>query len=120
MSGRVLIVDDDDDIREVVALILADAGYTAAEARGGNEALVSLGNDPRPDLILLDLMMPDMNGWEFCGALARNPALASIPVVVMSGDSQIEQKSTTLCAAGWLAKPFDQAQLLSAVRRASS
>jgi CheY-like chemotaxis protein len=113
MSGRVLVIDDDNDIREVVALILEDAGYTATEADGGHAALALLRSGPPPDVILLDLMMPDMSGWDLCAELARDPMLAKIPVVVMSGDSRIQAKADTLAAAGYLAKPFDQAQLLS-------
>ena len=117
MTGLVLVVDDDPDIRDVVCAILEENGYATAEAEGGRAALASLRKGPRPDLILLDLMMPEMNGWDLCEELARDPKLAAIPVVVMSGDSHIEAETTTLTAAGHIAKPFDIPELLGAVRR---
>ncbi len=117
MSGRVLVVDDDDDIRDVVCAILEENGYATSGACGGRAALACLRQGPPPDVILLDLMMPEMNGWDVCEELARDPMLAAIPVVVMSGDSQIAAKSDSLTAAGHIAKPFDIPELLGAVRR---
>ena len=117
MSGRILLVDDDADIREVVAAILEDAGYEVVQAGGGAEALDRLGREPLPDLILLDLTMPGINGWKLSEELAQREGLAAIPVVVMSGDSMMASRGVELHAAGLLAKPFDEEQLLTIVAR---
>src|SRR5436190_10082583 len=83
--GRVLIVEDDADLREMMCLLLAYEGFDVEAARDGVEALERLRSAaPRPQLILLDLMMPRMDGWEFCRKLAGEPGLEKIPVVVLS------------------------------------
>ena len=82
--GRVLIVEDERDIREALAEALAYEGYDVAVAANGREALRALRGGPRPDVILLDLVMPEMSGWEFRQVQAHDPALAGIPVVVVS------------------------------------
>lgn len=83
--GRsVLIVDDDDAIREVVAEVLRDEGYGVLCAANGAQALDALGKGPLPNLILLDLMMPVMSGWELLEHLQENDRMSRIPVVVVS------------------------------------
>lgn len=84
LRGRVLIVEDERDIREALAEALAYEGYDVTVAANGREALRTLGDGPLPDVILLDLVMPEMSGWEFRQVQARDPALAGIPVVVVS------------------------------------
>src|SRR5579872_3793802 len=80
----VLIVDDDDAIREVVAEVLRDEGYGVVCAANGAQALEVLGVEPLPNLILLDLMMPVMSGWELLEHLQESDRMSSIPVVVVS------------------------------------
>jgi CheY-like chemotaxis protein len=80
----VLVVDDADDLRDSIVELLASAEYNVACAQDGREALVRLRAGAQPDLILLDLMMPNMDGWEFRDAQRQDPALASIPVVAMT------------------------------------
>src|SRR5262245_20847098 len=83
--GRILVIDDDDQLRDAVAEALRDNGYTVIEARDGREALVQLrGSVARPSLILLDLMMPNMNGWELAETLRGDPDLRTIPICVLS------------------------------------
>jgi CheY-like chemotaxis protein len=113
----VLIVDDDEDIREMIALHLGRAGYVSAQAASGQEALAWLRGGMRPILILLDVMMPRMNGRQFCAALAAEPALGAPPVVIISGDAQVERKARDVGAVGQLRKPFDAIDLLEAVAR---
>jgi CheY-like chemotaxis protein len=107
----VLIVDDDPDIREVIALTLAHEGYATVEAADGGEGLVAL-RAHRPSLVLLDLMMPRVNGWEFREQQKLDPAVASIPVVAMSAGPMGGVDADAL-----LPKPFDLSALIESVKR---
>ncbi len=114
MKGTlILVVDDDPDILEAVCDILESEGYRVARARNGIEALERIEAE-RPDLILLDLMMPVMDGAAFSRALrARYPG-AGIPVVVITADSNPD-RAGEVGADGFLAKPFDIESLLAEV-----
>lgn len=104
----ILIIDDDAGIRELVSLFLTHKGYAAVGARNGAEALAYLDQHrPLPDLILLDLMMPVMDGATFRQVQMDTPALAGIPVVVMSAAENIEAQAPTLSATAYLPKPID-------------
>jgi DNA-binding response OmpR family regulator len=107
----VLVVDDETDIREAVAELLADEGYQVLDAADGEEALRK-ARAFHPDVVLLDLMMPGMNGWEFCAQRKGDPDLASIPVIVLSALGRVQG----IDAAGYLQKPFELDDLLTAVR----
>src|SRR5512138_1723932 len=107
----VLVVDDERDIREAVSEVLEDEGYEVLGARDGAEAL-SKSRAHHPDVILLDLMMPGMNGWEFRKAQEGDPELRAIPVIVLSALGRV----SGLEAAEFLQKPFELDQLLTAVR----
>jgi CheY-like chemotaxis protein len=113
----VLVVDDDDDIREAVVEILRLKGYRVAGAVDGTDALARLRAGVRPSLILLDLMMPRMDGWQFRGEQSRDPALAGIPVVVFSGDGLLDESLAELVPAAWLRKPLELGELLATVAR---
>jgi two-component system, chemotaxis family, chemotaxis protein CheY len=112
----ILVVDDDSDILEALSEILEGEGYRVERARNGQEALEKLDGE-RPALILLDLMMPVMDGWEFAARLRQRDGDRDIPVVVLSADRQVGPKAKELQAAGYLAKPFELADLLSVVNR---
>ncbi len=114
-DAPILVVDDDDDIREIMTLALEASGYPVLAAADGVHCMELLGASPPPRLILLDLMMPRMDGWQVCAALARQPALAAVPVVVLTGN--VRANLTGLDVAGFLRKPFDLATLLGMVRR---
>jgi CheY-like chemotaxis protein len=101
----------------MLALLLETEGYAVQSAANGREALAHLRGRARPDLILLDLMMPVMSGWEFREAQKADPALADIPVVIVSAASEVGQKAVALQAAGYLQKPVDADHLLVLVRR---
>jgi len=88
-ATRILIVDDDDDFRETLRGVLEDEGCTVLDAGDGRAALRLLRTVTLPDLILLDLMMPVMNGWDLYAELQRDPELAAIPVGVLSGVGQM-------------------------------
>ncbi len=111
VRSRILLVEDDDDTREGLRDYLADEGYTIAEARNGQEALDWLHQNALPDVIILDVMMPVMNGIEFRRAQMNDPALAHIPVIVVSAASQ-----HNLSADHYLRKPFDLQLLLKAIQ----
>ncbi|MFP2928362.1 response regulator [Pyxidicoccus sp. 3LG] len=112
----VLVVDDDPDILEALSEILEAEGFEIRRARNGKEALERLEPDP-PNLILLDLMMPVMDGWEFAQRMRQKPAVAGIPLIVLSADRNVGSKAADIGAVGHLAKPFELNDLLDMVRR---
>lgn len=113
----ILVVDDDPDILEALSEILEAEGFEIRRARNGKEALDRLEPDP-PRLILLDLMMPVMDGWEFSQRMRQRPSVADIPVIVLSADRNVGNKAVDIGAVGHLAKPFELNDLLDMVRRA--
>jgi CheY-like chemotaxis protein len=115
-SNVVLVVDDDPDILEALSEILEAEGFEIRRARNGKEALDRLEPDP-PQLILLDLMMPVMDGWEFAQRMRQRPSVAGIPLIVLSADRNVGSKATDIGAVGHLAKPFELNDLLEMVRR---
>jgi CheY-like chemotaxis protein len=118
MSQCILLVEDDLDVREATTEVLQDAGYKVASVSHGGEALEYLRSTPElPRVILLDLMMPIMDGWEFRHRQRSDPLLAGIPVVVLSADNALEQKVSKLGASAWLPKPFEVDRLLETVGR---
>ena len=100
----VLVVDDDPDILDAICDIVAAEGYRVVRARNGVEALERVGEE-RPDIILLDLMMPVMDGLTFAGALRERYGFHGIPIVVISADGN-PARASSVGAAGYLAKPF--------------
>jgi CheY-like chemotaxis protein len=111
---QILVIEDDADIRECLMLMLESEGYRVAGAADGREGLDVLAGMSGPCLILLDLMMPVMNGWEFLQAKRKDDILAVIPVVVLSAfgsDGRGEQ------VEGILKKPVDVDALLAFVRK---
>src|SRR5262249_23211549 len=110
----VLAVDDDDEIRELVRLILAESGYEVATAADGRAAL-DVARSFDPALILLDMRMPVMDGWEFARAYRGVPGKRA-QVVVLTAARDARARADAVGADGWLAKPFDIVDLLSAVR----
>jgi two-component system chemotaxis response regulator CheY len=114
-AERILIVDDDESIRQIVRICLTDEGYEVYEAANGQVALNTL-RKLTPNLILLDLRMPVMDGWEFARAYEKMPGPRA-PVVAFVAALNAEQDCADLDAAGILAKPFDLDDLLGAVRK---
>jgi CheY-like chemotaxis protein len=112
-SPLVLVVDDDPDILDAICDILEGEGYRVTRARHGAEALERLDAE-RPSLILLDLMMPVMDGMAFAHALRERRVDPEIPIVVISADGN-PQKAASIGARGFLAKPFDIEALLAHV-----
>lgn len=112
----ILIVEDEHDIRAVLTEILEDEGYAVASVPNGLEALMFL-QEHRPQLILLDLGMPVMTGWEFREQQRLNPTLADIPVIVMSATPHLSQTAAALHAANCLDKPIELSTLLGMVKQ---
>jgi CheY-like chemotaxis protein len=110
----VLIVEDDDDLREMMAQLLSLEGFQAAAVANGQEALEYLRHGTAPDLILLDMMMPVMDGWEFRRRQKSDPSMAEVPVIVLSALDQ--GRITDISAEAILKKPLDFDRLLELVR----
>jgi CheY-like chemotaxis protein len=113
--SELLIVEDDDDARGALVALLESAGHTVVEARDGAEALAYLRGPNAVSLILLDLWMPVMNGWEFRDAQTKDPVLADLPVVVITADDLARRQAPGFGAVAWLTKPVDFARLLELV-----
>jgi len=110
----VLIVEDDEDLREMMAQLLTLEGFQTATVANGREALEYLHRAGKPDVILLDLMMPVMDGWEFRRQQQADPAIAPVPVIVLSALDQ--NRAAILDATAFLKKPLDFDRLLTLVR----
>jgi CheY-like chemotaxis protein len=109
---RILIVDDDHDIRESLAEVLAEVGFQVTTVANGQEALAELEREP-VTAVLLDLMMPVMDGWQFREEQRRRPALARTPVIVISADGDVRASAASIGADAWLRKPIHIADLLA-------
>jgi CheY-like chemotaxis protein len=115
-ANSVLIVEDDAATRDALSIILEDEGFRVRTAANGREAIDLLHSSYRPKVILLDLMMPVMDGWQFRAAQKLTPSLESIPVVVLSADGNIRQKASAIGAACYLQKPVEINDLLEALQ----
>jgi CheY-like chemotaxis protein len=111
----ILVVDDDADLRETLGELLHEEGYDARLCENGRVALEQLRQGPRPQLILLDLMMPEMNGWQFREAQLEDAGLRDIPVVVMTASRGFD--GHPIPASEILFKPIGLGELMSAVER---
>lgn len=117
-NSTVLVVDDDKRICEIIRGALADSGYSPVVAGNGREALAYLrGAAPRPGLILLDLMMPEMSGWEFRKVQQEDPAIADIPVAIITCAPAVEGKAAVLGVVDVLYKPSRVETLMDLVSR---
>ena len=112
-ASFVLVVDDDPDLLDVTSFVIETEGMAVETARNGEQALALLGTGRLPALVLLDLMMPVMNGWEFLAAVANDPLLKVIPVVVLTAAEHVQVPG----ALEVLSKPMDLKELLRVVER---
>ncbi|MDM0017807.1 adenylate/guanylate cyclase domain-containing protein [Variovorax saccharolyticus] len=117
MNAHVLVVDDVDKNVRLLADVLTARGYRVSTAASGEEALARIAADP-PDLVLLDVMMPGMNGYDVCRAIRADPALAVLPVVLVTALDPEQERVNGLNAGAddFLGKPIHQAELLARVR----
>lgn len=114
-SKQVLIVDDDAAILEMIAELLSYEGYKVVTCSEGREA-VAFAHSTDPALILLDLMMPEMSGWQVIAALRLSPQTRAIPIVLLSARRDLADAARELKVAAYLEKPFDLDELLDLVR----
>ena len=114
MSGRILIVEDDTLVRELATTLLTEAGYDVVAAADGRAALGAI-EECTPDLVLLDLRMPDLDGWEFADRYGRTPEPRA-PLVLFSTANDLAEHATALGAAAWIEKPFAIEALMRTVR----
>lgn len=112
----ILVVDDDDDLRAMVEVILRGSGYRVVDAASGAEAFDLAINEP-PDLVLMDIGMPDVDGLSTIWRLRENPALAEIPVVIITAYDSYDLRGEAASAGckGFLTKPFEPNQLREVV-----
>jgi CheY-like chemotaxis protein len=115
---KVLIVDDENSTRRLVAVTLAGGAYQVLEARDGAEALDVIGRE-QPDVVLLDIQMPEIDGIEVCRRVKADPALAGTVVVMLTAQAQADarRRATEAGADTFLTKPFSPLQVLEMVKR---
>jgi CheY-like chemotaxis protein len=113
MMATILVVEDNDDVREMMSITLQLEGHNVVTAANGRQALEVLHRGTDPCMILLDLMMPVMNGWQFQEEVAKDPKLRDIPVVIVSAAAGERGKQTS--AAAFIPKPIDVDKLLDVV-----
>ena len=116
-ENRVFLIEDDQDIRSSIIEVLEDEGIPIEWATNGEEAMERLlSAESKPSLILLDLRLPVKDGFQFRSEQLSNPQLADIPVVVISADGKLQEKTQDLGISGLLRKPVDIEQLVNTVR----
>jgi two-component system, OmpR family, response regulator VicR len=117
--ARVVCIEDEPDMIELMRLLLSRQGFEVVGARGGKDGLEKV-EQTLPELVLLDIMMPDMDGWEVYNRLKANPKTRNIPVIVVTARAQTVEKLAALREAGvdeYITKPFGPGQLLESIER---
>jgi len=117
MTKRILIVEDTEDNRQIMRDLLSSAGYTLIEAKTGEEG-VSMAKEHRPDLILMDIQLPVLDGYEATRRIKQDPALTRIPIIAVTSYALAGDEAKTRAAGcdAYIAKPFSPRQLLLKVR----
>ena len=118
MAKRIMTVEDSNSLREMVVLVLRDAGYVVSEAADGREAFAKLKTSG-VDLVVTDLNMPNMDGIESTRALRDTKMYKFTPIVFLTTESQIEKKEAAKAAGatGWIVKPFKPEKLLKVIKK---
>ena len=116
MAKRIYILEDDEDIRFIVSYILNEIGYEVTEAETLKQFHQQLESG-RPDLMLLDIMLPDGNGLDLCAELKKDPSISDIPIIMMSAHAAQEFVQQKACAQDFISKPFDLDNLTSMIRK---
>jgi len=116
MSKRIYLVEDDEDIRFIVEYILIESGYSVDSFATAREFNAQIGNS-YPELILLDVMLPDGNGINICRGLKTNDATSHIPIIIMSAHAAEKSVLEEACADDFISKPFDLDDLLHHVKQ---
>lgn len=120
MAKRVLTIDDSKTMRDMLMLTLSDAGYDVLQAVDGEDGINVLG-DQRVDVVITDINMPKMDGYEVIRNLRANPVHKNTPILVLTTESDTEKKNLArdAGATGWMVKPFDPDQLVATIRKVS-
>ncbi|WP_158797461.1 response regulator transcription factor [Pedobacter sp. L105] len=116
MAKQIYILEDDEDIRFIVSYILNEIGYEVTEAETLKQFHQQLETG-LPDLMLLDIMLPDGNGLELCEELKKDPAISHIPIIMMSAHAAQEFVQEKACAQDFISKPFDLDNLTNMIRK---
>jgi len=118
MSKRIMTIDDSKTMRDMLMLTLTDAGYDVLQAVDGQDGLDKLAGE-RVDVVITDINMPKMDGYEVIRQLRKNPAFRSTPILVLTTESEIEKRNLAreAGATGWMVKPFDPDRLIETVRK---
>jgi len=116
MGKRIHIVEDDEDIRFIIYYILTDSGYTVTESGTAKEFQEYISTE-KPDLILMDVMLPDGNGIVLCRKLKENPQRSDVPVIIMSAHAAEKSVLEEACAEDFISKPFDINIFLAVVNK---
>jgi DNA-binding response OmpR family regulator len=113
MNKKVLVIDDEETIRKFIKIQLGKAGYEVEEAADGEQAMVQLNRD-RFDVLICDIMMPRMSGWDLLKEVRSNPKTSEIPVIILTAKNEDDDmfKGYELGAAYYITKPFTKSQLL--------
>jgi two-component system chemotaxis response regulator CheY len=114
----ILTVDDSRTMRDMLMMTLADAGYQVVQAEDGEDGLAKLAEN-RPDAIITDINMPNLDGYGFIERVRGDPANKSVPILVLTTESEMDRKERARAAGatGWIVKPFNPTKLLDALRR---
>jgi len=118
VKHSILVADDNENIRDSLTYLLEDEGYRLFIAKDGAEALQTV-RDQKPDLVFLDLMMPEMNGFEVCRAIKSDPQLKETYVIILTAMGQMaeQERGKEAGADRFLVKPFSPVEILSLVRK---
>ena len=119
MANKIMVVDDEPDVVDLVKLVLESDGFSVVTAYSGKEALEKIDGE-MPDLVLLDIMMPQMDGWEVYSRIRANPNTKNIPVAMLTAKSQSIDKMIGLHVVkvdDYITKPFGRSELLERVKR---
>ena len=116
MARRILLIDDDVDVRDVIILLLEGAGYSVTSL-GAAPDIISLVEETKPDVILLDVIIGNVDGRELCRQLKNNPLTSQIPIIMISAISDLYNAISDACANDIISKPFDSSTLINRVER---
>jgi len=114
---KILIADDNENIREALTYLLEDAGYTVSLAKDGAEALRKV-REVSPDILFLDIMMPEINGYDVCRAIKNDPDLKNIYVIMLTakGQADEQERGKAVGADEYVVKPFSPMEILSKIK----
>ena len=115
-TAKVLVVDDEPEITDIVETFLAEAGYTVTVENHSRQAIAK-AKEFKPDVVILDIMMPDIDGYAICQEMKQDPALASVPIIFLTGKDRNDDMGRSLKAGGdmFIKKPFSCERLLEIV-----